>query len=125
MQGDKGSAPLYKLVERIAGEARRFVVMFVYLWLMFGLFVLLEAIVGSRMASAWVVITRLLRTWRRRELHRRELSVLSSRDFGDLPVPQSLINEEIRRWPRQKWNQQWSQVNYKRGHPCDGIGRTR
>ena len=63
--------------------------------------------------------------WRRRELHRRELSVLSSRDFGDLPVPQSLINEEIRRWPWQKWSQQWSQVTYKRGHPCDGIGRTR
>ena len=84
-----------------------------------------EAIVRSRIASAWVVIARLLRTWRRRELERRELSVLSSRDFGDLAVPQSLINEEIRRWPWQKWSQQWSQVTNKRGHPYDGIGRTR
>jgi uncharacterized protein YjiS (DUF1127 family) len=53
----------------------------------------------SRVASVWVVIARLLRTWQGRELQRRELSVLSSRDFGDLAVPQSLINEEIRRWP--------------------------
>jgi len=48
MQSDKSSAPRYKLVERVAGEARRFVVMFVYLWLMFALFVLLEAIVAHR-----------------------------------------------------------------------------
>ena len=79
----------------------------------------------SRVASVWVVIARLLRTWQRRELQRRELSVLSSRDFGDLAVPQSLINEEIRRWPWQKWSQQWSQVTNKRGHPYDGSGGTR
>jgi uncharacterized protein YjiS (DUF1127 family) len=84
-----------------------------------------EATVRSRIASAWVVIARLLRTWRRRELQRRELSRLSSRDFGDLAVPQSLINEEIRRWPWQKWSQQWSQVTNKRGHPYDGNGGTR
>ena len=84
-----------------------------------------EATVRSRIASACVVIARLLRTWRRRELQRRELSVLSSRDFGDLAVPQSLITEEIRRWPWQKWSQQWSQVTNKRGHPYDGSDRTR
>jgi hypothetical protein len=48
MQSDKGSASRYKLMERVAGEARRFVVIFVYLWLMFGLFVLLEAIMARR-----------------------------------------------------------------------------
>ena len=69
----------------------------------------------SRIASAWVMIARLLRTWKRRELQRRELSVLSSRDFGDLAVPQSLISEEIRCWPWQKWSHQWSQVTNKRG----------
>jgi uncharacterized protein YjiS (DUF1127 family) len=79
----------------------------------------------SRVASVWVVIARLLRTWQGRELQRRELSVLSSRDFGDLAVPQSLINEEIRRWPWQKWSQQWSQVTNKRSHPYDGSGGTR
>jgi uncharacterized protein YjiS (DUF1127 family) len=84
-----------------------------------------EVTVRSRIASAWVVIARLLRTWRRRELQRRELSRLSSRDFGDLAVPQSLINEEIRRWPWQKWSQQWSQVTNKRGHPYDSSGGTR
>ena len=84
-----------------------------------------EATVRSRIASAWVVIARLLRTWRRRELQRRELSRLSSRDFGDLAVPRSLINEEIRRWPWRKWSQQWSHVTNKRGHPYDGSGGTR
>jgi uncharacterized protein YjiS (DUF1127 family) len=79
----------------------------------------------SRVASVWVVIARLLRTWQRRELQRRELSVLSSRDFGDLAVPQSLINEEIHRWPWQKWSQQWSQVTNRRGHPYDSSGGTR
>ena len=86
---------------------------------------LLLGLTISRVASAWVVIARLLRTLRRRELQRRELSVLSSRDFGDLAVPQSLINEEIRRWPWQKWSQQWSQVTNRRGHPYDGSGGTR
>ena len=79
----------------------------------------------SRIASVWVVIARLLRTWQTRELQRRELSRLSSRDFGDLAVPRSLINEEIRRWPWRKWSQQWSHVTNKRGHPYDGSGGTR
>jgi len=48
MQSDRGSAARYKLIERVTDEARRFVVMFVYLWLMFGLFVLLEAIMARR-----------------------------------------------------------------------------
>ena len=71
-------------------------------WVIVATFPLLGLAI-SRVASVWVVIARLLRTWQRRELQRRELSVLSSRDFGDLAVPQSLINEEIRRWPWQKW----------------------
>jgi uncharacterized protein YjiS (DUF1127 family) len=74
----------------------------------------------SPIASVWVVIARTLRRWQRRELQRRELSRLSSRDFGDLAVPRSLINEEARRWPWRKWSQQWSHVTNKRGHPYDG-----
>lgn len=80
----------------------------------------LLGLVTSRIASVWVVIARLLRTWQRRELQRRELSRLSSRDFGDLAVPRSLINEEIRRWPWRKWSQQWSHVTNNPGQPYDG-----
>jgi uncharacterized protein YjiS (DUF1127 family) len=75
----------------------------------------LEATARSRVTSAWMAIAQLLRTWWRRELQRRELSMLSPRDFGDLAVPQSLVSEEIRRWPWQKPSQQWSQVTDKRG----------
>jgi uncharacterized protein YjiS (DUF1127 family) len=66
----------------------------------------------------------LLRMWWRRELQRRELSMLSPRDFGDLAVPQSLVTEEIRRWPWQQSSQQWGQVTDKRGDAYDGSDRT-
>lgn len=75
----------------------------------------LEATARSRVTSAWMAIAQLLRTWWRRELQRRELSTLSPRDFGDLAVPQSLVSEEIRRWPWQKPSRQWSQVTDKHG----------
>jgi hypothetical protein len=51
--------------------------------------------------------------------------MLSPRDFGDLAVPQSLVKEEISRWPWQQSSQQWSQVTEKRGDPHDGSGRAR
>jgi uncharacterized protein YjiS (DUF1127 family) len=41
-----------------------------------------------------VSFLRLLATWRERERHRRELSRMSVRDFGDIAVPPSLIREE-------------------------------
>ena len=85
----------------------------------------IEATTRSRGTSAWMAIAQLLRTWWKRELQRRELSLLSPRDFGDLAVPRSLISEEIRRWPWQKPSQQWSQVTDKRGDPYDGGDRTR
>jgi uncharacterized protein YjiS (DUF1127 family) len=78
-----------------------------------------------RVFSAWAAIARLLRTWRMRELQRRELSTMSPRDFGDLAVPQSLAKEEIRRWPWQKSSPQWSQITNKRGGRYDDNGRTR
>jgi hypothetical protein len=51
--------------------------------------------------------------------------MLSARDFGDLAVPQSLVKEEIGRWPWQQSSQQWRQVSEKRGDPYDGSGRAR
>jgi hypothetical protein len=75
----------------------------------------LEATARSRVTSAWLAISRLLSTWWRRELQRRELSMLLPRDFGDLAVPQSLVSEEIRRWPWQRPSQQWRQITDKRG----------
>lgn len=85
----------------------------------------IDATARSRASSAWMAVVRLLRTWWRRELQRRELSMLSPRDFGDLAVPQSLVSEETRRWPWQKPSQQWSQVTDKGGDPYDGGDRTR
>ena len=84
----------------------------------------IEAAARSRVPRVWVAVARLLRTWWKRELQRRELSMLSPRDFGDLTIPRSLVNEEIRRWPWQKSSQQWSQVTEKRGDPYDGGDRT-
>ena len=84
-----------------------------------------KATAQPRVLSAWAAIARLLRTWRMRELQRRELSTMSPRDFGDLAVPQSLAKEEIRRWPWQKSSPQWSQITNKRGGRYDDNGRTR
>jgi uncharacterized protein YjiS (DUF1127 family) len=46
--------------------------------------------------------------WRERERERRELAMMSSRDFGDLAVPPGLVREELRRWPGQVWSQGWN-----------------
>lgn len=83
----------------------------------------IAATARSRVRSAWVAVVSLVRAWRRRELQRRELSMLSPRDFGDLTVSQSLVKEEIRRWPWQKSSQQWSQVTGKRGDRYDGSNQ--
>src|SRR5262249_6852431 len=48
MRSDEGSARFAKMVERAGEEVRRFVVMFLYLWVMLGLFVLLEAVAARR-----------------------------------------------------------------------------
>jgi uncharacterized protein YjiS (DUF1127 family) len=86
---------------------------------------MIGATAGSRVTTACKGLARLLRMWWRRELQRRELSMLSPRDFGDLVVPRSLVTEEIRRWPWQKSSQQWGQVTERRSDPYDGRSRTR
>ena|SRR5690348_7069208 len=86
---------------------------------------MIRAAARSNVTTASKGLVRLLRNWWRRELQRRELSMLSPRDFGDLAVPQSLVAEEIRRWPWQNSSQQWGQITHKRSDPYDGSGRTR
>jgi uncharacterized protein YjiS (DUF1127 family) len=76
----------------------------------------------SRVLDAWAAIARLLHSWQVRELRRRELSTMSSRDFGDLAVPRSLAKDEINRWPWQKSSPQWSQITSKRGGRYDDGG---
>ena len=90
-----------------------------------GTFNRIGAIARSLVTTAWMPIAQLLRGWWRRELQRRELSILSPRDFGDLAVPQSLVTEEIRQWPWQKSSQQWGQVTDQRGNAYDGSDRPR
>jgi uncharacterized protein YjiS (DUF1127 family) len=80
----------------------------------------IKATAQSCAPSARAAVAQLLRRWWSRELQRRELSMLSPRDFGDLAVPQSLVKEEVIRWPWQPWSKQWSQVTDKRGDPMPG-----
>jgi uncharacterized protein YjiS (DUF1127 family) len=54
------------------------------------------------------------RRWHRREQQRRELAMMSGRDFGDLPVPTGLIRQEQRRWPWQPWTQGWRAIREDR-----------
>lgn len=51
-----------------------------------------------------------LRLWAERNRDRRELAAMSSRDFGDLAVPESLVRDEVRRWPWQKPSAGWRAV---------------
>ena len=55
-----------------------------------------------------VRVLRLVATWREHERHRRELALMSVRDFGDIAVPPGLIREEEARWPWQAMNQGWA-----------------
>ena len=50
----------------------------------------------ERMPRQVVRLLRLLVRWRERERHRRELTTMSVRDFGDIAVPPGLIREEQR-----------------------------
>ena len=52
----------------------------------------------------------LLRRWRKRQQQRRELSMLKSRDFGDLAVPPALLANELGCWPSQPPSPQWRTV---------------
>jgi hypothetical protein len=49
----------------------------------------------------------LLRAWWERVGFRRELSLMSARDFGDRKVPPSLVADELRRWPWKEPSPQW------------------
>ena len=59
-------------------------------------------------------LLRSLRLWGERERHRRELSMLSDRDFAGLSVPKMLAAEEVRKWPWQKWHPQWQELEAQR-----------
>jgi uncharacterized protein YjiS (DUF1127 family) len=52
----------------------------------------------------------MLRRWIERNRERAELAAMSARDFGDLAVPDSLIRDELRRWPWQPSSPQWHAV---------------
>ena len=65
---------------------------------------------GARLGSSGLVAAALrqIARWRERERERRELAMMSIRDFGDLAVPPGLVREELRRWPWQAWGQGWN-----------------
>ena len=56
-------------------------------------------------------ILQLLRLWRERHRHRQELMQMSARDLKDAGVPRDLVEHEARKWPWQKWNPQWHELD--------------
>jgi holin-like protein len=75
-------------------------------------------------------VVRWLRVWSERERQRRDLSMLSQRDFADLGVPRMLAVEEVRKWPWQQWHPQWQELEALRREAASerrlsrGQGRT-
>jgi hypothetical protein len=45
--------------------------------------------------------------WRERMATRREIAMMSARDFRDLAIPSSLADGECRRWPWQPASEAW------------------
>ena len=79
----------------------------------------------ERMPRQVVRLLRLLVRWRERERHRRELTTMSVRDFGDIAGPPGLIREEQARWPWQAMSSGWAALSRdkcvpKNGGDCSG-----
>ena len=72
------------------------------------------ASVSKTRRGFWTAIRLCLRDWRERERQRRELSMLSDRDFAGLRVPRMLVAQEVRKWPWQKWHPQWEELEAQR-----------
>jgi uncharacterized protein YjiS (DUF1127 family) len=53
---------------------------------------------------------RTFEAWRESARFRAELSQMSARDFGDLPVSPVLLREEARRWPWQSASRGWNAI---------------
>jgi uncharacterized protein YjiS (DUF1127 family) len=64
----------------------------------------------SHLFKAWAAFVGLLCQWRKQQRLRRELSLMSPRDFGDLAVPPSLVRDELRRWPWQPRSAEWGEL---------------
>ena len=56
-------------------------------------------------------ILQLLRLWCARHRHRQELMQMSARHLKDARVPRDLVEHEARKWPWQKWNPQWQELD--------------
>jgi uncharacterized protein YjiS (DUF1127 family) len=66
------------------------------------------------LSAARAAVVGLLRDWRKQQRLRRELSLMSPRDFGDLAVPPSLVRDELRRWPWQRQSVEWGELAPRR-----------
>lgn len=79
------------------------------------------AMTTARRRGWGAAILRTLRQWRERERQRREMSMLTERDFGDLALPPSLVRDELRRWPWQKPSPQWAEIGVRSRSGPDGA----
>jgi uncharacterized protein YjiS (DUF1127 family) len=48
--------------------------------------------------------------WGERIRLRRDLAMMSARDFGDLAIPPGLLRDELRRWPWQACSPEWRET---------------
>jgi uncharacterized protein YjiS (DUF1127 family) len=64
--------------------------------------------------------------WHRRARERRELALLSAPDFADLGISPGLARSELRRWPWQRWDAAWGEVDAaRRAPPSEPAGPRR
>jgi uncharacterized protein YjiS (DUF1127 family) len=71
----------------------------------------LNRVLSETRPRARLGVLQLLRLWRARHRHRQELMQMSARDLKDAGVPRDLVEHEARKWPWQKWNPQWHELD--------------
>jgi uncharacterized protein YjiS (DUF1127 family) len=71
----------------------------------------LDQVLPETQPRARLDILQLLRLWRGRHRHRQELTQMSARDLKDAGVPRDLVEHEASKWPWQRWNSQWRELD--------------
>jgi uncharacterized protein YjiS (DUF1127 family) len=71
----------------------------------------LNSVLPKTRPGARLHLLQVLRLWRARHRHRQELMQMSAPDLKDAGIPRDLVEHEARKWPWQKWNSQWEELD--------------